>query len=475
MKLAHQIAWNVFAGAAGKIAIAFLGLFILGMLTRSLGPADFGHYRTILTYLVLTGMFSHFGTNTIALREISRIDTKQENIIGNAITFRLTVTLLTLLTSAAIAPLFEFEPIVLKGILVGLFGWLAYLTNEVITAVFHNKLKQHLASIAEVTGTAFTCIMVFLFASLDMGLLAMLGALASGQLLTVCIAGIFANRLIPLRLQIDWNNWSYLIKAGWPIGASVILELIILRGDTMLLAILSPAEDVGFYGVGIKIFEILISIPPLFAALMMPLFVQSVALPEKFRHYTNSSLKIMMLVAVFVCCVLLQFSNDIILLIAGNQFEQSGIVIGILAPAVIIVYINILFRFALTAAGKQTAMFKADLFGLLIAIPGYLILIPMWSYEGAAWAKVSAYVAILLVSSAVMIREEKIDIAPGTILKLSMTGLLTVYTFTELDHLDIHWILNIILGGILYIVVSLLTGILRINDLRLLRKNPEST
>ena len=475
MKLAHQIAWNVFAGAAGKIAIALLGLLILGMLTRSLGPADFGHYRTILTYLVLTSMFSSFGTNTLALREISRGDAKQEKLIGNAITFRLTVTSLTLLISAALAPLFEFEPIVLKGILIGLFGWLAYLTNEVITAVFHNKLKQHLASIADVIGTAFTCILVFLFISLDMGLLAMLGALACGQILTVCIAGIFANRLIPLRLQIDWKNWSYLIRAGWPIGASVILELIILRGDTMLLAILKPAADVGFYGVGIKIFEILISVPPLFAALMMPLFVQSVALPEKFRHYTNYSLKMMMLVGVFVCCVLFQFSNEIILLIAGNQFEQSGLVIRILAPAILIVYINILFRFALTAAGKQTAMFKADLFGLFIAIPAYLILIPMWSYEGAAWAKVSAYAAILLVSSITMIREAKINIMPFTILKLSLTGLLTIYTFTELDYLEIHWILNIFLGGVLYLVVSLLTGILPIDDLRFFRKKSEST
>ena len=72
MNLAHRIALNVFAGAAGKIAIAFFGLLILGMLTRSLGPADFGRYRTVLTYLALVGIFSNFGTHTLALREISK-------------------------------------------------------------------------------------------------------------------------------------------------------------------------------------------------------------------------------------------------------------------------------------------------------------------------------------------------------------------------------------------------------------------
>lgn len=464
MKLVHRIALNIFAGATGKIAIAFIGLLTLAMLTRSLGPTDFGHYRTALTYLALAGMFSNFGTHTLALREISREDAKQEKIIGNAITLRLVLTLTILLISAAIAPLFGLDSIVLKSILVGLFGWLAYLTNEVISAIFYNKLKQYLASAAEVIGTAFTCALVFLCVSLDKGILAMVGALVSGQLLTALIAAIIANRLVPLRVQFDWSNWSYLLKAGWPLGASVILNLIILRGDTLLLAILKPAADVGFYGVGTKVFEILISIPSLFASLMMPLFVQSVAQPEKFRYYANSSLNVMMLAGLFVFCVLFKFSDEITLLIAGNQYGQSGLVIRILAPAIIIVYINILFRFALTSAGRQTAMLKADLFGLLIAVPAYLILIPMWSYEGAAWAKVSAYTATLLVSSAVMLREAKINIMPGNILKLSLTGLSTAWAFTELNLLGVHWMLNIFLGGIFYLGISLLLGIIQVKE-----------
>jgi O-antigen/teichoic acid export membrane protein len=296
-------------------------------------------------------------------------------------------------------------------------------------------------------------------------MLAMLGALVSGQLLTALIAGFFANQLIPLRLHFDWSYWSYLLKAGWPIGASVILNLIILRGDTMLLALLKPAADVGFYGVGTKIFEILISIPSLFANLMMPLFVQSVDQPEKFRYYTNSSLNVMLLAGVFVFCVLFKFSDEITLLIAGNQYGQSSLVIRILAPAIIIVYINTLFRFALTSAGKQQTMFKADVFGLVIAIPAYLILIPMWSYEGAAWARVSAYTAMLLVSSIAMLRGARINVMLGNVLKLSLVGLSTVWAFTELNHLGIHWILNIFLGGILYLVISLLFGVIPIKKI----------
>ena len=121
-----------------------------------------------------------------------------------------------------------------------------------------------------------------------------------------------------------------------------------MRGDTMLLAVLKPAADVGFYGVGTKIFEILVSIPSLFASLMMPLFVQSITQPEKFRFYVNSSLNMIMLAGLFVFCVLFKFSDEITLFIAGDQYQQTGLVIRILAPAIFIAYINILFRFALT-------------------------------------------------------------------------------------------------------------------------------
>jgi len=470
MKLAHQIAWNVFAGAAGKIALALLGLLILGMLTRNLGPTDFGHYRTVLTYLVLAGMFSNFGTHTLALREISKNEVEQKKIIGNAITLRIALTLIVLLISAALAPLFGFDPIVLKGILIGLFGWLAFLTNEVIVAIFFNKLKQHLASTAEVAGTAFTCALVFLFVSMDKGMLAMLSALVSGQILTVLIAGYFANSLIPIRLKFDFSYWSHLIIVGWPIGASIILNVIIMRGDTMLLAALKPAADVGFYGVGTKIFEILVSIPSLFASLMMPLFVQSITQPEKFRFYANSSLNMIMLAGLFVFCVLFKFSDEITLFIAGDQYQQTGLVIRILAPAIFIAYINILFRFALTSAGKQKAMFKADLCGLLVAIPAYLILIPTWSYEGAAWGKVAALTAILLVSSAIMLREAKINFMPVNILKIALTGFVTLLAFTGLNYLGIHWMLNIILGGILYLGASLLLCIIQTKDVPFLSR-----
>lgn len=460
MKLAHKIAINVFAGVTGKVSIALLGLLTLGVLTRSLGPSDFGHYRTVLTYLALVSVFVNFGTHTLALREISKENINQQNVIGNAISFRFILTFVILLISAVVAPLFDFDPIVLKGILIGLFGWLAFQVNEVTIAIFYNTLKQHLASAAEVAGTAFTCVLVILCASLDFGLLAMLGALAAGQILTALIAGFFANQLIPLRIKIDWSNWSYLIKAGWPIGASVIINIIILRGDMMLLALLKPAADVGFYGVGTKIFEIVISIPSLFASLMIPLFVQSVTKPEKFRYYTTASMNAMLLAGVFIFCVMFSFSDEIISLIAGDKYTESGLVIRILAIAIIIVYVNTLFRFSLTSAGEQKTMLKADIFGLLVAVPAALILIPMWSYEGAAWAKVIAYSAVMFISSIVMLKREMIYIKLANLLKFSFTGISTIWIFTELSYLGVHWMLNVILGAALYVVISLLLGII---------------
>jgi O-antigen/teichoic acid export membrane protein len=460
MNLAYRIALNVFAGAAGKVAMALLGLLILGMLTRSLGPTDFGYYRTVLTYIAIVGIFSNFGTNTIALREMSKDDARQKSVISNAITMRIVLTLIILLISAAVAPLFDFDPIVLKGIFIALFGWLAYLTNEVIVAVFYNKLKQHLASAAEVIGTAFTCALVFLAVTLDFGMLAMLAALVSGQILTVLIAGYFANQLVPIRLQFDWSYWSHLLKVGWPIGASVILSVVTHSGDTMLLAILEPAEIVGYYGVGMKLFEIFISIPPLFASLMMPLLVQSVAQAEKFRFYANASMNVMMLAGLFVGCVLFKFSSEITEFIAGDQYEQTGIVIQILAPVIFFSFINSLFRIALTSIGKQKAMLKADIAGFLVAVPAFLILIPMWSYEGAAWAKALAYIAMLTVSSTVMLREKRINIIPSNIFKIALTGLATFGAFTVLDQIGVYWILTIFLGGILYLCVALLLGII---------------
>ena len=440
----------MFAGVTGQVLLALLGLVTIGILTRSLGPADFGNYRTVLTYLSLAGVFANLGTHTLALREISRDGADREKLIGNALALRLTLTSSLLLLGLVVAPLFSFEPIVVQGIVVGLFGWVAYQVNEVTVSVFFYKMQQHLASAAEVIGTAVSCTLVILFAALDQGLLAMLAALVAGQLTTAVMAWVLASRAIPLRPAIDRDTWLFYLKTGWPIGASIVVNVMIMRGDTILIALMHSAEDVGYYGVGIKISEILMSIAMLFANLMMPLLVQSVRNKESFRHFTHASLQVMLIVSLLIACVLLFFGEEIIRFIAGAQYGPSVGATQILSLAIIAYFITSVFRLALTSLGHQRAMLRADIWGLLVAVPAYAVLIYLWSFEGAAWARVLANIAIMLAAGVALIREIDHFFDVSAVWKLALAGVTTLLVFYGLDRIGCYWMINIALGSALY-------------------------
>src|SRR5579864_5228507 len=103
MSLLRSLATNMAAVASGKAMVALAGLATLMVLTRHLGPTEFGYYRTVLTYCAFAAVLADCGLYMINLREMSRAGADAERIAGNALALRLVSTGTMLLAAAAVA------------------------------------------------------------------------------------------------------------------------------------------------------------------------------------------------------------------------------------------------------------------------------------------------------------------------------------------------------------------------------------
>ena len=72
MSLLRSLATNMAAIVSGKAMTAVAGLATMVVLTRHLGPTEFGYYRTVLTYCAFAAVLADCGLYMINLREISR-------------------------------------------------------------------------------------------------------------------------------------------------------------------------------------------------------------------------------------------------------------------------------------------------------------------------------------------------------------------------------------------------------------------
>ena len=459
MTIARRIGWNLLAGASGKVIFTVLGLATFAVVTRSLGPEDFGLYRTIFTYISLVGVLAHFGTPALALREISRPEADQARVIGNAIALRLVLMLAVLLIGVVAVPVFGLDPRVQLGALVAVLGWTALEVGNVIIVVFQNRLKQHLASLAEVLGGVVTLALVLAIAYMGLGLYWMVAAFAAGRLFIAAMAWKLADRLVSLSLRFDRASWQYLLEHGWPLGLSVIVTVIIARGDIMAMALFHPAAAVGLYGVASKMLEMIVTIPNLLAPLMMPQFVGAGRDMKRLGAYMNAGLRALLVIGVFTLFALINFSTDVVKLVAGSDYEQAGIILKIMSPAVVVLFVSILVRFLLITLGKQRLMLMADLIGLAVVLPAYGFLVPAWSYVGAAIAMTLAHLATLIAALYFSVRQLEVHLELGFLTKLIPIGLFAQAVFFLLNRFDFQWMLNLTAGAVIYLLLAFMTGL----------------
>jgi O-antigen/teichoic acid export membrane protein len=461
-----RVAWNFLAGASGRVLFALLGLVTFGVLTRSLGTEEFGLYRTIFTYVCLAGVCAHMGTPAVALREISRSDVNQSVFIANAIAFRLVLMTVVMAIAYLLIPVFGFEERVRLGVLIAAAGWICLETVNVVNAVFQNRLQQHLASSADVIGAAFTCVLVLTFAFFKAGLAWMVSSFLVGRSLSLLLAWRWANRNVELGLSFDPKTWVYLLRHGWPVGASVAVTILIARGDLMTLAVVRTAEDVGIYGVSSKILEILVTLPNVLAPLLVPGFVHSLSDTARLELYVNAGLRAVVGIALFVSCVLFNFSPEVIGLVAGPGYEQAAIVLRIMSITVTVLFASTLLRFVLISMGRQQQMLHADLAGLAVVIPGYAILIPIWSIRGAAIAMLLAHGTILLTALIIVVRHLRMRLEYQYLIKLSAIILCLHLLFSVGQAIGLNWMLSITAGGAFFLVLCVVSGVVPVAALR---------
>src|SRR3954469_5116747 len=155
---------NMAAVAAGKVAAAVAGLLTIIVLTRHLGPHDFGYYRTVLTYAAFAAVLADLGIYFVGLREMSRPGADVSRVIGAAFLLRLVSTSLVLLVTSLLALLLPYDTEVKRGIFLGSMIYVGFQANEFLTVVFQRVMKQGASALAETAGAFTTLFAVWLLA-----------------------------------------------------------------------------------------------------------------------------------------------------------------------------------------------------------------------------------------------------------------------------------------------------------------------
>jgi O-antigen/teichoic acid export membrane protein len=479
MKLSTKIAYNTIIQIFSKTVATALGLVTIAIITRFLGQNGYGQYTTIFTFLSFFGIMADFGLTLVTVQMISQPGVDEEKTMGNLFTLRLISALIFLGLAPVVILFFPYDHEIKTGVFIASFSFLFTALNQVMVGLFQKKLRMDKVSIAEITNRIILVATTIIFINLNYGLKGILYAMVISNCLNFLILYYFSHSYLKLKLYFDFSYWKKIISLSWPLAVTITLNLIYLRTDTLLLSIIKRHSDigiiaeVGLYGAAYKVIDVLITLPFMFAGIILPIMTMRWAEKDRdgFKNILQKAFDVMAICAWPLVLGTLITASNIMVFIAGKEFAASGPILTILITASGVIFLGCMFSHAIIAIGKQKKIISSYFFVATTSLVGYFIFIPLYSYYGAAWVTVYSEVTIALASFYLVYKYTRFLPSLNIFFKAMLASVLMAFV-VYLVQLNITTNLFFILplAGIVYfIVLYLFKGLSREEILNIIK------
>lgn len=409
MYLSQKVALNTMIQIITKTITMVFGFLTMVILTRYLGVGGYGNYMYVLTLVVLFGGFADWGTATIGVREAARNEAKQNLILSNVFLIRIVLSLIAALLMILVAfflPLKTNQEILIRqGIAFGSLILILFAIKASFGIIFQTKLQMYKLAVSDITASFLIFLISWLFIHFHLGLINLLMAVILANTVAVILAMVLAVRTIKFKFHLDVNFVKTFFRECLPMGALLLLFTIYNKVDTVILGMIKGNEAVGIYAVGYRIYDVLVLGAAYFMNSLLPVLSQYSDIQkwhEKIKVIYQKSFDILLIMAGIVLVFTLVLAPLVIRLITQQRFGEffdAVLVVRLLSLAIFISYFNHLAGFTIVALGRQRWYFLVAFGALILNIVANFLIIPKFSYYGAAVVTIFTEGFVLIITS----------------------------------------------------------------------------
>ncbi|QQS61788.1 MAG: flippase [Candidatus Moraniibacteriota bacterium] len=423
MSTARKIAYNVGFSAFSKVLSTVLALVSIGLITRYLGPEGFGEYTTTLAFFALFMAIADFGLNAASTREISRKKADEAFIMGNVFTLRLIISLSVILIVPVFVFFLPYSSYHKIAIILSLIAFFFSSSYTVLNGIFQKNLSMDRVALTELIGKCIQVAIIFIAIKMNMGLLAIMSSLVVFMAFNFFVLFFWSRKFITFSFRFDISFWKVFLRRSFPLGISVLITFFYFKFDAILLSFIKGPEAVGIYGAAYKIIENVVFFPAMIIGLVLPLLAHKIFDDKKgFQRIADATAKTFFLIVIPMLIGGFMLAEQIILLIGGAAFIESVPVLQILLFALGCMFFGHLFNAILIVANKEMFLMKFLFFCALGNLALNVILIPKYSFLGAAMTSVITEFCVTLLTGWAVKRKIGYFLATKRIERILISG-----------------------------------------------------
>lgn len=388
MSTVNKIFENTGFLLAGKAGTKLISLIIVIYIARYLGEAGYGKYTFVFAFVSFFTLISEMGTHHILVREISRSQEIAKKLLGNAILISIVLSLIALFLAIFTINIMNYSEETEKLVLIASVGlFFGLFSNYGI--MYEVNLNMKYPVFFGLLSRLFLLVSVILLISYDMGIAWIVVLTVFSDALPNLLMMISSRNVILPEFRYDINLCKFILKESLPLAMATLFIVVYYRIDVVMLSMLKGDADVGIYSAAYRLTDALTFIP---ATIMVSLF------PLMSRYHKESkdklifsylkSFKFLFIIALPLAVGVTLISDKIIIMMYGDQFENSIQLLQILIWSTAIVFINYPLTQLLISTNKQKIFATSTAICAVLNVILNLILIPDYSYTGASVATV---------------------------------------------------------------------------------------
>lgn len=374
---------------AASFAAKGCGLLMLLVSTAVLGKHGFGDYTAVMSFVGVFAVATDPGLTTLAVRDIAQQPDLLPRYLGNVLSLRLLLSLLTaaacIALSAAFAAGLNFDGTVRLGIII----WaLALVPNAVTTSasiVFQATERMATLSLLTTLTALLTAALGSISLLLGGRLIVYVLVMALVNTAISIAAAILAGRRATVRPRLEVSWWPSLLRIALPFATLTLLNVLYSRADALLVIAIKGNGDAGLYGVAYRFVDTLLAlaISP-FNAAILPAFNRIAAGSRAELHrLVVSGIRIMLVISVPVAVAATAYPHAL-LLVFKPEYREAAPALQWLAwsfPCFMVLSILYNALYAVHRAGEVARTFGV---ALVFNVALNLLLIPHYSYFASA-------------------------------------------------------------------------------------------
>jgi O-antigen/teichoic acid export membrane protein len=191
------------------------------------------------------------------------------------------------------------------------------------------------------------------------------------------------------------------LRESWPLFINQLLQSLFFKVDALLLPALAGNAAAGTYAAAYKVSEGAGIISSSFTLALFPRLSRETNLANAYAL----ALRLLLQIGVPLAAGIALLSEPIVAVVGGRDYlPDSATALAILICYLPLSYANGLTQYVLIAAGKQRLLTVAFAAALVFNVAANFLLIPRYSYIGAAWVTVISEVVLLIPFWAVVSR-----------------------------------------------------------------------